>query len=100
MQRKVESKWKGISIKGYNINGNNYYKIADVSSAIGFTAAFESATQTVQIKTAAVVSPEDPEIGTQPTPDPETPADEPFVTGVYQVKVDTTLSIRSGPGPV
>lgn len=89
---------KGISIKGYNINGNNYYKIADVSSAIGFTAAFESATQTVQIKTAAVVSPEDPEIGTQPTPDPETPEDEPFVTGVYQVKVDTTLSIRSGPG--
>lgn len=94
----------GISIKGYNINGNNYYKIADVSSAVGFTAAFESTTQTVQIKTAAVTAPVDPEAGTQPgsdpepEPEPEAPAEEPFVTGVYQVKVDTTLSIRSGPG--
>lgn len=82
----------GVSIKGYNINGNNYYKIADVSSAIGFTAAYESTTQTVQIKTPSVPAP-DPE-----EPDePDEPA-KPFVTGIYQVKVDSTLSIRSGPG--
>lgn len=80
----------GVSIKGYNINGNNYYKIADVSSAIGFTAAYESTTQTVQIKTPSAPQPE-------PEPEPEKP-DEPFVTGIYQVKVDSTLSIRSGPG--
>ena len=55
----------GVSIKGYNINGNNYYKIADVSSAIGFTAAYESTTKTVQIKTPSA-----------PAPDPEEP-DEP-----------------------
>lgn len=79
----------GVSIKGYNINGNNYYKIADVSSAIGFTAAYESTTQTVQIKTPSA-----------PAPDPEEPDEpaKPFVTGIYQVKVDSTLSIRSGPG--
>lgn len=82
----------GVSIKGYNINGNNYYKIADVSSAIGFTAAYESTTKTVQIKTPSA-----------PAPDPEEPdepeePDQPFVTGIYQVKVDSTLSIRSGPG--
>lgn len=79
----------GVSIKGYNINGNNYYKIADVSSAIGFTAAYESTTKTVQIKTPSA-----------PAPDPEEPeeTEEPFVTGVYQVKVDSSLSIRSGPG--
>ena len=82
----------GVSIKGYNINGNNYYKIADVSSAIGFTAAYESTTKTVQIKTPSA-----------PAPDPEEPdepeePDQPFVTGIYQVKVDLTLSIRSGPG--
>lgn len=82
----------GVSIKGYNINGNNYYKIADVSSAIGFTAAYESTTKTVQIKTPSAPAP-DPE-----EPDePEEPA-KPFVTGIYQVKVDSTLSIRSGPG--
>lgn len=77
----------GVSIKGYNINGNNYYKIADVSSAIGFTAAYESTTKTVQIKTPSAPEPE-------PEPEPE----EPFVAGVYQVKVDSSLSIRSGPG--
>lgn len=75
---------RSVSIKGYNINSNNYYKIADVSAAIGFTAAYESTTRTVQIKTPSAPEPEEP--------------DEPFVTGVYQVKVDSTLSIRSGPG--
>ena len=84
----------GIVIKGYNINGNNYYKIADVSSAIGFTAAYESATKTVQILTPSAPEPE-PE--PEPEPDPEQPEEE-FVTGIYQVHVETTLSIRSGPG--
>ena len=96
----------GISIQGYMINGNNYYKIADVSSAIGFTAAFESATSTVQITTPspAPEDPEDPEDTAPETPDepeepeePDTPA-ETFTTGVYRVKVDTSLSVRSGPG--
>ncbi|MDO4270015.1 MAG: N-acetylmuramoyl-L-alanine amidase [Eubacteriales bacterium] len=82
----------GVSIKGYNINGNNYYKIADVSAAMGFTAAYESATKTVQIKTAPAPVPEP-----EPDPEPEEP-DEPFVTGIYQVKVDSSLSVRSGPG--
>ena len=81
----------GISIKGYNINGNNYYKIADVSGALGFTAAFESATRTVQITTPSLSPEPDPE------PAPEDPETD-FVTGVYRVNVDTTLSIRSGPG--
>lgn len=78
-----------VSIKGYNINGNNYYKIADVSVVMGFTAAFESTTQTVKITTPASSDPEQGE--------PETP-EQPFVTGIYKVKVETTLSIRSGPG--
>lgn len=78
----------GIALKGYNINGNNYYKIADLSTAMGFTAAYEHATQTVQIRTPAAP---------EPTPDPEEPEEE-FVTGIYQVRVETTLSIRSGPG--
>ena len=74
----------GISIKGYSINGNNYYKIDDVANAVGFIAAYESAARTVQIKTADTAQPEEPS--------------EPFVTGIYQVVVDSTLSIRSGPG--
>lgn len=82
-----------VSIKGYNINGNNYYKIADVSAVMGFTAAFESTTQTVKITTPASG---DPELG-DPTTEPETP-EQPFTAGIYQVKVETTLSLRSGPG--
>ena len=83
----------GISIKGYNINGNNYYKIADMSAAIGFSVAFESTSRTVQITTPA----QSPDPEPAPEPDPEDP-EETFVTGVYRVKVDTTLSVRSGPG--
>ena len=83
----------GISIKGYNINGNNYYKIADMSAAIGFSVAFESTGRTVQITTPA----QSPDPEPAPEPDPEDP-EETFVTGVYRVKVDTTLSVRSGPG--
>ena len=95
----------GISIKGYNINGNNYYKIADLSNALGFTAAFESATRTVQITTPAPAP--DPEPTPEPDPDPAPEPDpepapeepeEPFVTGVYRVRVSSTLSVRSGPG--
>ena len=64
---------------------------------MGFTAAFESATQTVQIKTPSAPDPE-----MQPEPDPEGPQEpaepeEPFVTGVYQVKVSDYLSVRTGP---
>ena len=84
----------GIVIKGYNINGNNYYKIADVSAALGFTAAYDKATTTVHINTPAAPDP-DPEQGDGQTPEPP---DENFVTGVYRVKVDSSLSIRSGPG--
>lgn len=61
-----------VSISGYNINGNNYYKIADVASEIGFAALFDAATQTVHIRT--------PEPETEPTPDPApepSPAPEP-----------------------
>ena len=90
-RRKCCSTAAAISIKGYNINGNNYYKIADVSGALGFTAAFESATRTVQITTPSLSPEPDPE------PAPEDPETD-FVTGVYRVNVDTTLSIRSGPG--
>ena len=74
-----------VSIKGYNINGNNYYKIAEIASALGFTAAYEGTTCTVMITTPGAST------------EPETP-DVDFVTGVYRVNVGSSLSIRSGPG--
>ncbi|WNX83589.1 N-acetylmuramoyl-L-alanine amidase [Agathobaculum sp. NTUH-O15-33] len=63
-----------VAVSGYNINGNNYFKIADLASEIGFTALYESASKTVLIQT--------PEPEPEPTPDPEpdpepTPKPEP-----------------------
>ncbi|MDO5141455.1 MAG: N-acetylmuramoyl-L-alanine amidase [Eubacteriales bacterium] len=81
---KVLLEGDGIAVKGYNINGNNYYKIANLAAAIGFVAAFDKPSWTVHLKTPSVVV-------------PDTPAPD-FVPSVYQVQVDTTLSIREGPG--
>lgn len=101
----------GVEMQGYNINGNNYYKIADVSAAVGFAVGFENTTKTVQIKTATAPAPDpeqEPAPAPEPVPEPEpapepAPAPEPepvpvFQAGVYQVKVDTFLTIRTGPG--
>lgn len=53
------------SVSGFNINGNNYYKIADLSSELGFAATFDEDSQTVRI-----VTPE-PEPEPEPKPEPE-----------------------------
>lgn len=56
-----------VSVEGYNINNNNYYKVADLAKRIGFTADFNSSTRTVTITTPT-------ESATQPDPEPETPS--------------------------
>ncbi len=45
---------KPVSLSGYNINGNNYYKIRDIGSLIGFNVDFED--PTVIIRTGGTVS--------------------------------------------
>lgn len=77
----VKVNGKKVSFDGYIINGNNYYKIADMASALGFTADYDVPSRTVTLKT--------------PTPAP-TPAS--FTTGVYRVNVHSALTVRSGPG--
>lgn len=41
-----------ISLDGYIINSNNYYKLRDIGKALGFDVDFENATGTVLISTA------------------------------------------------
>ena len=77
----VKVNGKKVSFDGYIINGNNYYKIADMAAALGFTADYDVPSRTVTLKT--------------PTPAP-TPAS--FTTGVYRVNVNSALTVRSGPG--
>lgn len=77
----VKVNGKKVSFDGYIINGNNYYKIADMAAALGFTADYDVPSRTVSLKT--------------PTPAP-IPAS--FTTGVYRVNVNSALTVRSGPG--
>lgn len=111
---KVLMDGKTLPLRGYLINDNNYYSIADIASSVGFEANWDNATRTVSITT--------------PDPDPEqpdnndgnnnnnnssnnnnsnsngnngstdTPATPTFTTGVYEVNVSSTLTVRSGPG--
>lgn len=48
-----------ISLDGYIINGNNYYKLRDIGKALGFDVDFENATGTVLISTAKDYSDDD-----------------------------------------
>ena len=48
-----------ISLDGYIINGNNYYKLRDIGKALGFDVDFENATGTVLISTAKDSSDDD-----------------------------------------
>lgn len=51
---------KTVSLAGYLVNGNNYYKLRDVGSALGFGVDYDSDKQTVVIDSAPSSS-EDPE---------------------------------------
>ena len=42
-----------ISVKAYNINGNNYFKLRDVAEAIDFGVGFDTKTNTISIDTKA-----------------------------------------------
>lgn len=59
---------KTLSLTGYRINGNNYYKIRDVGSALGFSVDFDPETEIVLIGTANAGQDD-----TQDNPKDETP---------------------------
>ena len=40
-----------VSLEGYNINGNSYFKLRDVGKAVDFGVTWDNATRTVQIDT-------------------------------------------------
>ena len=62
---------KTISLTGYMINGNNYYKLRDVGTALGFGVDYDEDEQTVVIESSpsAAVDPEGPTVpDTTPVP--------------------------------
>lgn len=105
---KVLMEGKTLPLRGYLINDNNYYSIADIAESVGFEAGWDNATRTVSITTPDSDTEQPGNNGgsngsdNTPTPPPEpTPAPTPtpvFTTGVYEVNVSSTLTVRSGPG--
>lgn len=81
---KVLLNGSAVSFRGYLINDNNYYSIADIADAIGFEAGWDNATRTVRLTTPDTPTP-------APTPEPV------FTTGLYEVNVSSSLTVRSGP---
>ena len=59
---------KTLSLTGYRINGNNYYKIRDVGSVLGFSVDFDPETEIVLIGSANAGQDD-----TQDDPNDETP---------------------------
>ncbi|RHT49078.1 hypothetical protein DW766_10295 [Butyricicoccus sp. AM29-23AC] len=107
---KVLLNGSAVSFRGYLINDNNYYSIADIADAIGFEAGWDNATRTVKLTTPAP-DPEQPDNNNSSnnnnsnnngstTPATPTPAPTPepvFTTGLYEVNVSSSLTVRSGP---
>lgn len=60
-----------ISLTGYLVNGNNYYKLRDVGNALSFGVDYDTANQAVLIDSDSSVS-EDPEGSLTPNTTPET----------------------------
>ena len=48
-----------ITLDGYIINGNNYYRLRDIGKAIGFDVDFDNASSTVLVKTTSDYSGDD-----------------------------------------
>ena len=101
---KVLMEGKTLPLRGYLINGNNYYSIADIAESVGFEAGWDNATRTVSITTPDP-DPEQPGNNggsngsdNTPTPTPKPTPTPVFTTGVYEVNVSSTLTVRSGPG--
>ena len=107
---KVLLNGSAVSFRGYLINDNNYYSIADIADAIGFEAGWDNATRTVRLTTPAP-DPEQPgnnnssnnnnsnnNGSTKPATPTPAPTPEPvFTTGLYEVNVSSSLTVRSGP---
>ncbi len=53
-----------VEAKGYLINGNNYYRIADIAQIVGFLVSYDNNTRTVNISAKVVA--ENPEKPTTP----------------------------------
>ena len=87
-----------VSVKAYNIDGNNYFQLRDLARLVGFNVTWDNATRTVEIDTdagdsEAELPTEQPETAT--TPDVGTVTD---LDSVREEIVERTNALRKENG--
>ena len=58
LNQRITLNGEEITLTGYNINGNNYFKLRDIGETVGFGVTWEGSTRTVAIDTEAPYEPE------------------------------------------
>ena len=58
MNQNLTLNGQAIELTGYNINGNNYFKLRDIGEAVGFSVEWNGVTRTVEIDTTKAYQPE------------------------------------------
>lgn len=87
---------KSVSVGGYNINNNNYYKIADLAKAIGFAVSFDEETRTVQIEAEKLT--DDPEDASNVTDETQQEEEEVIPPRTSHLDGVLTIMVDAGHG--
>ena len=79
------------SLRAYNVDGYNYFKLVDLGDALGFAVDYEADTRTVVLTTPQpeTPTPDEPETPAEPEPEPEPePAPATAVDGTLKIWID------------
>lgn len=61
MDQRVTLDGQEIELTGYNINGNNYFKLRDIGEQVGFNVSWNGGNRTVEIDTTTSYSEDEPQ---------------------------------------
>lgn len=60
LNQRITLNGQEISLTGYNIGGNNYFKLRDIGKEVGFNVSWNGSTRTVEIDTSTSYSEDTP----------------------------------------
>lgn len=61
LNQRITLNGQEISLTGYNIGGNNYFKLRDIGKEVGFNVSWNGSTRTVEIDTSTSYSEDTPQ---------------------------------------
>ena len=61
MDQRITLDGQEIELTGYNINGNNYFKLRDIGEQVGFNVSWNGGNRTVEIDTTTSYSEDEPQ---------------------------------------